>query len=330
VTQRRRVMHTAAGTRDAAFGAIEWSLLSAIALMWGSSFVLIAVGLESLSPPVITLGRLLLGAAAIALVPRARLPVERGDMVPIALLGITWMAVPFTLFPLAQQWVDSSIAGLINGSTPLFAGVFAAALLARRPALPQVAGLTLGFAGVVVITVQSIEGGDQSALGLAMLVLAAACYGFSLNISVPLVQRYGSLRVLLRAQLVAIVTVTPFGLWGLGSSSFSWDALGAVAFLGVLSTGLAMVLMTELAKRAGATRASVTIYVVPFVAVALGATLRSERITVMSLVGGLLIVAGAWSSSRRERPTSVGPPHSPSAAAADDEAISAPAAPPAP
>lgn len=314
MTTRRRVIRTSVGTRDAAFGPLEWSLLSTIALMWGSSFVLIAVGLESLSPPVITSGRLLLGAMAIALVPRARRPVEREDMLPIALLGITWMAVPFLLFPLAQQWVDSSIAGLINGSTPLFAGVFAAMLLAHRPALPQVAGLALGFAGVAVITVQSIEGGHQSPAGIAMLVLAAACYGFSLNISVPLVQKYGSLRVLLRAQLVAIAAVAPFGLWGLRSSSFAWPAFGAVAFLGVLSTGVAMVLMTELAKRAGATRASVTIYVVPFVAVTLGATLRSEQITVVSLIGGLLIVLGAWSSSRRERPTAAPPPVSPPAA----------------
>jgi drug/metabolite transporter (DMT)-like permease len=301
VTGRRRVLHTADGTKESAFGAVEWLLLTATALMWGSSFLFIAIGLESLSPPVITLGRLLLGAAAVASVPRARRRVDREDLPAIALIGVTWMAVPFLLFPLAQQWVDSSIAGLINGATPLFAGVFAALLLARRPALPQAAGLTLGFAGVVLITVQSIDGGDQSAVGIGMLVLAAACYGFSLNISVPLVQKYGSLRVLLRAQLVAIAVVAPFGLWGLPSSTFSWPALGSVAFLGVLSSGVAMVLMGELAKRAGATRASVTIYVVPFVAVLLGATLRSERVTALSLVGGLLVVLGAWSSSRRER-----------------------------
>lgn len=301
MTGRRRVLHTADGTKATAFGVTEWSLLSATALMWGSSFLFIAIGLESLAPPVITLGRLLLGAAAVVVVPRARLRVDREDLPAIALLGLTWMAIPFLLFPLAQQWVDSSIAGLINGSTPLFAAVFAALLLARRPALPQAAGLTLGFAGVVLITAQSIEGGDQSAAGLGMLVLAAACYGFSLNISVPLVQKYGSLRVMLRAQLVAITVVAPFGLWGLRSSAFSWPALGSVAFLGVLSSGVAMVLMGELAKRSGATRASVTIYVVPFVAVVLGATLRSEKVTALTLVGGLLVVLGAWSSSRRER-----------------------------
>jgi drug/metabolite transporter (DMT)-like permease len=308
LTGRRRVLHTAEGAKESAFGAVEWSLLSAIALMWGSSFLFIAIGLESLSPPVITLGRLLLGAAALAVVPRARRGIERADLPAVAFLGITWMAVPFLLFPIAQQWVDSSIAGMINGSTPLFAGVFAAVFLARRPALPQAAGLALGFAGVVLITVQSIEGGEQSTAGIGMLVIAAACYGLSLNISVPLVQKYGSLRVLLRAQLVAITVVAPFGVWGLRSSVFSWPALGSVAFLGVLSSGLAMVLMGELARRAGATRASVTIYVVPFVAVVLGAALRSERVTALALLGGLLVVVGAWSSSRRERPSTPSPP----------------------
>lgn len=296
------MIRTAAGTKATAFGAAEWSMLGATALMWGASFLFIAIGLESLSPPVITLGRLLLGAAAVALVPRARLPVERGDLPAVALLGVVWMGIPFLLFPLAQQWVDSSIAGIINGATPLFAGIVAAVLLARRPGAAQAWGLALGFAGVVLVTAQSIGGDDRSPLGMALLLLAAACYGLALNISVPLVQKYGSLRVVLRGQLAAIVVVAPFGLWGLRSSSATWPAVGSVVFLGVLSSGLAMLLMSELAKRVGATRASVTIYLIPVVAVVLGATLRDERVTVLSLAGGVLVLAGAWLSSRRERP----------------------------
>lgn len=306
MTERRRLVRTAPGTRSAAFGVAEWSLLVAPAVMWGSSFLFIAVSLESLSPPVITLGRLLLGALALAVVPRARRPVHRDDLPAIALLGVFWMAIPFTLFPIAQQWVDSSIAGMINGATPLFAGAFAAVLLARRPGPAQAAGLGLGFVGVVLITAQSVDGGERSLLGIGLLIAAAACYGLALNISVPLAQRNGSLPVLLRAQVVAIVLVAPLGLWGLGASTFSWTSVGAVSFLGVLSSGVAMVLMAELAKRVGATRASVTVYVVPVVAVALGVAVLREQMTPTAMAGGLLVLLGAWASSRRERPHPVG------------------------
>lgn len=300
MSERRRLLHTAAGTQPSAFGFVDWVFLASIALMWGSSFMWIAVALESTAPSVIALGRLVLAAVAVSLVPRARRSVDCEDLPQVALLGVFWLAIPFLLFPLAQQWVDSSIAGMINGSTPLFAGVIGAIMLARRPGAAQAAGLVVGFIGVVLITVQSV-GGEQSFAGVGLLVVAAACYGLALNLSVPLAQKHGSLPVLLRAQLVAIVVVAPFGVAGIASTDPTWAALGAIAFLGVLSTALALVMMTELAKRVGATRASVTIYLVPVVAVVLGATLLRERVTALAIAGGAFVLVGASLSSRRDR-----------------------------
>lgn len=302
-----RVIRTSEGESSAAFGPVEWGLMLATAGMWGSSFVFIASALDTLSPPVISLGRVILGALAVALVPRARRPVDRSDLPTIAVLGVIWVGIPFLLFPIAQQWVDSSVAGLINGSMPIFAGTIAAVLLRRRPGPAQTIGLIVGFAGVVVVTVQSIGGEAQGAIGVGLLLLATACYGLAVNLTVPLTQRYGSLPVILRAQLFALIVIAPFGIWGLGSSTFTWPGLGAVAFLGVLGSGVALVFMGELGRRVGATRASVTIYLVPVVAVVLGAAVRSEVIAPLTVAGGALVLIGAWLTSRAERPQVTGP-----------------------
>ena len=297
---RRPVLTTALGTRPEAFGPREWGLLAAIALMWGSSFLWIAEGLEHFAPAVVSLSRLLLGAAALGVFPGTRARVERADWPRIALLGLVWMAVPLLLFPIAQQWVDSSIAGAINGSMPLFSAALAALLLRRAPGRRQALGLAIGFAGVLAITLSESTGASGSPLGIGLLVLATVLYAVAFNLAIPLTQRYGSLPVLLRAQLVAIAVVLPFGLWGLPSSDWDWQAAGAMVLLGVFGSGVAFVASTTLGARAGPTRGAVPIYFLPVMAMALGVAVRHERVGPAAMAGVALVIAGAWLSSRRE------------------------------
>ena len=297
---RRPVLTTAPGTRPEAFGIQEWGLVVAVALMWGSSFLWIAEGLEHLSPTMVTLCRLVLGAAALAVFPGTRARVERADWPRIALLGVVWMVVPMLLFPIAQQWVDSSIAGAINGSMPLFSAALAALLLRRPPGGRQLAGLAVGFTGVLLVTLSGATGASGSPLGIGTLVLATVFYAVSFNMAIPLTQRYGSLPVLLRAQLVAIAIVLPFGLRGLPSSEWDWRAAGAMVLLGVLSSGVAFVASTTLGARTGPTRGAIPNYFLPVVAVPLGVAVRHERIGPAAITGAALVIAGAWLASRRE------------------------------
>ena len=124
---------TSTGTHREAFGSVEWSLLAAVATIWGSSFVFIAIGLDAFGPGVITLARVALGAATLALFPKARAPVEREHRLRIAILGIIWIAIPLTIFPVAQQWIDSSVAGMLNGGLPIASLVWATLLLRALP-----------------------------------------------------------------------------------------------------------------------------------------------------------------------------------------------------
>jgi drug/metabolite transporter (DMT)-like permease len=296
-----RLVATARGTRPEAFGPPEWGLLGAIALMWGSSFVFIEIGLEVLRPTVVALIRIALGAAALAVFPRARRAVAREDWPRIALLSVVWMSLPLLLFPIAQQWIDSSLAGMINGAMPLFAALFYSFLLRHPPGRLQIVGLFVGFLGVVTILVPEAGGASASLVGAGLVLLATACYGLAANQAVPLQQRYGSLPVILRTQLVALATVLPFGLAGLPGSRFTWPAAASMLALSVLGTGLAFVMMAALVGRAGAARGAVAIYFIPVVATIEGALFLNESVSPVAIAGVALVLLGAWLTSRRER-----------------------------
>jgi drug/metabolite transporter (DMT)-like permease len=297
------MISTAAGTRSESFGPAEWGLVSFLALTWGASFLFIEIALDSLSPGVITWLRAALGATALAFIPTARRPVDSDSWPQIVLLGFTWIAIPFTLFPIAQQWIDSSLAGILNAAMPLFAAAIAALLLRRLPSQIHVIGLLLGFAGVILVTLPSWGEGDNAALGIILVLLATLLYGFSVNIAVPLQQANGALPVVLRAQIVAAIATLPFAVFGLGDSSFAWSAVGAVFVLGVFGTGVALVVMASLVGRVGASRGGVAIYFIPIVAVILGVVFRDESIAPLAIFGMVVVLAGAYLASRREAST---------------------------
>lgn len=282
------------------FAALDWALLAGTALLWGSSFIWIAEALEAFEPALITLIRVAFGAATLAVFPRARAGVPRADLPSIALLGLLWMAAPLLLFPIAQQWIDSSLAGMLNGAVPIFAALVAAIVARSLPNGMQVAGLVMGFAGVVAVGWPGAQGADSTALGVALVLLATVLYGISINLAAPLQRRNGALPVLLRAQLFAIGFSLIPGLLAIPGSGFKTTSFLAMIPLGCLGTGLAFVGMTTLVGRVGAARGSVTIYFVPVVAIVLGAVVRDESIAAIALLGTAMVIGGAWLTSLKQ------------------------------
>jgi drug/metabolite transporter (DMT)-like permease len=299
-SNRAVVITTAPGSYGRSFGVIEWGLLASVAAIWGSSFLFIAESLESLQPGFITAARFALGFATLAAFPAARSPISRSDWPGVAAIAVIWMAFPMYLFPVAQQWISSSLAGMINGAVPLFAAVIAAVLLHRRPARTQALGLIIGFVGVVLVSARGGSSTENGYLGVSLLLVAVACYGLGVNLAVPLQQRYGALPVLMRALGIATLLTAPIGLFYLPKGDVSGTSLLALAALGTLGTGIAFVAMTTLVGRAGATRGAVATYFIPIVALLLGITLRDETAPLLALVGITLILIGAGLTSRRE------------------------------
>lgn len=295
-----RILSTTRGSNVEKFAATDWGLFLGVALIWGASFLFIDVGLDAFHPGLITWLRILLGATALALFPRARRPIDPEDRPRLIALSITWVAAPFTLFPIAQQWINSAVAGMLNGAVPVFAAAIAALMLRRAPRGSQALGLVVGLVGVVVIGAPSAGDGSSEALGVGLVLAATLFYGLSVNIAVPLQQKYGSRVAMMWTLAAATVWTAPYGIFGITRSSWSWQSFVAVAVLGVIGTGVAFVFMGALAGRVGSTRSSFITYLIPVVALVLGVVFRDDTVALVAIAGSGLVIIGALLASRRE------------------------------
>ena len=289
------------GTHRGAFAGVDWLLFLVVGTIWGSSFLLMAIGLEEFRPGLVTWLRILFGASALWLVPGARaVRIDRADRARLLLLSITWVAIPFTLFPLAQGSVNSAIAGMLNGAAPIFTAVIATILLRKPPGSRQLIGIPLGFLGVAAIALSVASQGSSQVLGVVLILVATICYGIAFNVATPLQQRYGSLPVMARILAIGAVLTAPLGLVSIPGSSFAWSALAATATVGIFGTGVAFVLMGRLVGRVGPTRASIVGYLIPVVALVLGVVFRNDVVGPFAVAGVALVIAGAYITSRRE------------------------------
>lgn len=299
---RPAVLASAAAQNDGTFTAADWGLFVGVSLIWGSSFLLIAEALEGLTPGVITLGRVGFGALVLWGMRFARpsgTRVALQDRKHIVVLSVVWVALPFTLFPLAQEHINSAVTGLLNGATPVFAGVVSALLVRVVPSGLQRGGIAIGFIGVVLISFGSASAGTTEALGVGLVLLATVCYGFAVNIAPPLQAKYGAVVTMSEVLGYATVWVLPFGLLSLPDAQFDLGPFAAVVFLGAVGTGLAYWIMSTLVGRVGGVRASFITYLIPVVSLVLGITLRNDEVTILAVTGSALTIGGAFIASRR-------------------------------
>ncbi|HYG72262.1 MAG TPA: DMT family transporter [Actinomycetota bacterium] len=301
-----RVLSTSEGTHRGAFGPTEWFLFASIGLIWGSSFLLIAIGLNAFEPGLVTWLRVVSGAATLVVLPAARRRIDPADRPRLIALAVLWVVVPFTLFPLAQQHVNSAVAGMLNGGLPVVAAIVGSVMLRRPPKGIHIVGLVLGAAGVATIAISAAGAGSSEAIGVGMLLLAILCYAFAVNIAAPLQQRYGSITVMSSMLVIAAVLTAPFGVASIAGSSFRLPSLLAVLALGAVGTGIAFVAMGNLVGRVGGTRAAFATYLIPVVAMILGALVRDEPIEAIGVVGIAAVIAGAVLASRPDRARSEG------------------------
>jgi len=284
----------ATAPEDLELHARDWVSLALPGLIWGSSFFLIAEGLDAFSPALVTWLRIVFGCAALSLVPAARSPVPRAAWPRIVVLGVIWMALPLSLFSFAQERVTSSVTGMINGGTPIMTALVVALIARALPPGRQLLGLAIGLAGIVLTALPTWSDGGSSAAGIAMIIAAISCYGVALNLAGPLQRSFGALPVMVRALAVALVLTSPFGIIGVGDSTFAWRSALAVVVLGAFGTGLAFVLMASNAGDYGSTRAASTTYVIPGVALVLGLAVRGESVAVLAIVGSIVALSGAY------------------------------------
>jgi len=283
---------------DRPFETVDWTMVSAISVIWGSSFLFMAIGLESFEPGLVSLLRVGFGAATAAFLPGARKAVPREAWPRIVVLGFVWLAFPLTLFPIAQQWIDSSVAGMLNSAMPLMTLFIAWAAFSTPTGPRRLFGVLVGLVGIVLIGAPEASTAGTNAVGVLLVVLAVSSYGLAANIAGPLQRAHGSLPVISRALMVATLFSLPLGLYAVPASSFSWSSLAACAAVGVGGTGIAYSLAATLVGRVGAVRMSIVTYIIPVVSVVLGVALNGETVSGWAIVGTGVVLAGALLSSR--------------------------------
>ena len=292
-----------------AIGRGSLARLTLLALLWGSSFLWIAIALRGFSPVQIVLTRLALGALVLVAIVYSRglrLPASGMVWLHLTVAALFANAIPYTLFAIGEQHVSSSVAGVLNATTPLWTLVIAFATgHERRISAPKLIGFILGLAGTLVIFSPWETGSQIASLGGLACLGAAASYG----VSYVYMDRYLARRgipplVLSASQLTAatvlVAIVFPFA--GLQPIHLQWDAIAALAILGCLGTGIAYVLNYRLITDEGTT-ASVVTYLLPIVAVILGAAILGDHIT-PQIIGGMLIVLIGVAIARRGHPAS--------------------------
>ena len=205
-------------------------------------------------------------------------------------------AVPYLLFAVAEQTVSSSAAGIINATTPLWTGVLALAVRHQKAMTAwQAAGLVVGFAGAVLIfSPWRTASGLISAGGLECLI-ASVSYAVSYIYMDRFLARRGVSAIVLSAcQLgaAAVLLAVALGVWGVRVPPVTGASVAALLVLGIIGTGLAYVLNYQIIFREGATVASTVTYLLPVVAIVLGFLVLHENITLTTLAGIALILAG--------------------------------------
>jgi drug/metabolite transporter (DMT)-like permease len=277
-----------------------------LALLWGSSFLWIAIALRGFSPVQIVLVRLTLGAlvlVAIVYTRGLRLPNSGVVWLHLTVAALFANAIPYTLFAIGEQHVSSSVAGVLNATTPLWTLVIAFATgHERRISTPKLIGFILGLAGTLLIFSPWESGSQIASVGGLACLGASASYGISYVYMDRFLAHRGIPPLVLSAgQLIAaaieLAIVLPFA--GLQAVHWRWDALAALAVLGALGTGIAYILNYRLITDEGTT-ASVVTYLLPIVAVILGASILGDNITAQ-IVGGMLIVLIGVAITRRTR-----------------------------
>ncbi|KUO18032.1 hypothetical protein AQJ91_26880 [Streptomyces dysideae] len=288
---------------------VNWRLrFAALSLIWGFSFLLIKVGTEGFAPFQVTLGRLVFGTAVLAAAmaaKRERLPRGARTWGHLTVAAFLLNALPFSLFAYSELTIPSTLAGICNATSPLWGMALSLVALSEdRPTRLRVAGLGLGFLGVLTVlgAWQGFHGLD--ATGTAMALLASLGYPIGwIYVRRTLAGSGHSHLSLTGAQLLLatlqLALVTP--LFTSVPTEFPLLPLLSIVALGALGTGLAVLLQYGLVAEVGPTTAQMVTYFIPVIATAAGVALLGESLTWSTPVGAVIVLAGAALTQARPR-----------------------------
>jgi drug/metabolite transporter (DMT)-like permease len=284
-------------------------MLLTLAFLWGSSFLFIEVALDDLEPTTMMALRLFFGATALVPV----LVAQRGARGAAAglregarslwVLGIVNAALPFTLIAWGQQYIDSGIAAIANASLPIFVVLLAIRFRpSERATGLRLAGIVAGLVGVAVLTGGEFDGSWSGVLGTLAVVSASVLYASGALYAQTHVERIDTLVLATGSAITGTLVLLPLALVQLPSAMPSWETWASVAVLGFGGMAAGQLLYYVVIERYGSSRASLVTYLLPVIALVLGALLLDEPVEVTALIGLVLILTGVALGSGMVRP----------------------------
>ena len=288
-----------------------WILL--LAAIWGPSFLFIKLAVQDIPPITLVMGRVGLASFILYLLVRGqgrRLPRWGKVWFHFAFMGLFANALPFVLFSWGELYVDSALASILNGTTPIFTVILAHFWDADDRMTPvKLAGTLLGFLGLVLLVVPSLHAGVQAeTLGLLAMALAAACYAVTIIYARKKMRGMPPLVAPTAQLMMAALFLLPLSL--LVDKPYTlplpgWPALAGFLSLTLLGTAVGFAVYYHILEKMNATELSMVTYLIPIFGIALGVMVLGETLTWNVYLGFALILLGVMTVNgifRRQRP----------------------------
>ena len=285
---------------------LAWFLLLLLALIWGSSPIMIKKALVQLGP--FEIGALRLSLASLVLMPfllKSLNEIKKTDYFILFISGIVGNVIPYFLYPIAQTQIDSATSGVLTSLTPFFALIIGVIFYKLKATKNNIIGLCIGFLGtsILILFSNSSEGFSADLYGL-FVVVATLLYGINLNLVKYHLKHLKPITI----TAFSIVSILPITLYILFAHTEFPSHLklvneyllefGYVFVLGVLGTSIATLIFYNLIKIKDTVFASMVTYLMPIVAIGFG-VLDGEKINLIQLFGMLLVLLGVFINSKK-------------------------------
>jgi drug/metabolite transporter (DMT)-like permease len=287
---------------------VNWLLFITLSFIWGSSFILMKGGLEHLSAYQVASIRII--SAGIVLLPVTLVSIRqipKNKIFTVFMSGALGSLIPAYLFCLAEEGIDSALAGTLNSLTPIFVIIAGALFFSAKTTTNKIWGIVIAFVGCLLLFLSQPDFSQNSnTLFILFVVLATMLYGFNVNMVHRHLSHIGSLKI---AAVALSLNAIPAMVVLFFTGYFQQDlmatgtliASGFSILLGIFGTALASVLFYVLLKRAGAVFASMVTYGIPVIAIMWG-IIYGEHVGLKQIASMLVILAGVWVANMKEKP----------------------------
>ncbi|MDB9907541.1 DMT family transporter [Gammaproteobacteria bacterium] len=277
----------------------NWILLILLGAVWGSAFMFIKISADDFGPILLVNLRLLLAGALFLpfLLQKKYLAYFKSHFFGILILGIFSNAFPFTMFSYASLGATSNMLGILNGTTAFMTMVLAYFWLKESITPKQIFGIILGFLGILVLVNPANGSATIGASGFALV--GALSYSFS-GVYIQKYQLNANKFVLIGwAMLFGGLFLTPLSFFNLPDQMPDNNAIAALLWLGIVSTGIAYLGYIRLIEQIGAVRTSTVTYLLPVFSIIWGSIFLQEKITWIIFGGFIFVMIGMYFANNK-------------------------------